>query len=108
MGLPKPFIRVECISTLASPHAEQKGNLKKGPSFIIVDSCAGVWAENTFFFSLRKTKTLKMVMLTQLQAFCKLQSLQLIPFFLLFQVANEELEAWMFVLCVHAQLISGV
>ena len=49
-----------------------------------------------------------MVMLTQLQAFCKLQSLQLIPFFLLFQVANEELEAWMFVLCVHAQLISRV
>lgn len=61
VGLPKPFIRVECISTLASPHAEQKGNLKKGPSFIIVDSWAGVWAENIYiFFSLRETKTLKM------------------------------------------------
>lgn len=60
MGLPKPFIRVRYTSTPASPRAEQKGNLKKGPSFIIVDSWAGVWAENLFFFSLRKTKTLKM------------------------------------------------
>ena len=34
---------------------EQKGNLKKVPPFIIVDSCAGVWAENTFFF-LEKNK----------------------------------------------------
>lgn len=50
VGLPKPFICIKCISTPASPHAEQKGNLKKGPSFITVDSWAGVWAENTSFF----------------------------------------------------------
>lgn len=56
VGLPKPFIRVECISTLASPPAEQKGNLKKGPSFIIVDSWAGVWAENIYIFFLEKNK----------------------------------------------------
>lgn len=62
VGLPKPFICVEYISSSASPHAEQKGNVKKDPSFITVDSWARVWAEKTFFHSfLRKTTTLKMV-----------------------------------------------